>query len=241
MNRSLRRTLATIGAALMTTGTAACSSVDGGDAEAPATVESVLAESAAAMASVESLHFVVRRTGTPVSIDPEGLLVFEEADGRYAAPGSADAVVEVTVLGNRLQVGAVAIDDQLWLTDPITGDWNDATGTIDFDPAGIFRPDTGIAAVLDGGLEGAVLASPEPDADGRYQIDATVTADEVSTLTSGLVSLEADATIWIDAETDQVTEILFDTALDDGIATWNVLLSDYGSDVVIEPPDTAGG
>ncbi len=208
------------------------------DTTEPPTVAGVRAAASAAMAEVQTVLFTVERSGGEVTIDDGGLLVFESADARYAAPDSVDAVVTVSVGGNRLEVGAIAIAGRLWLTDPISGAWQDATGTVDFDPAKIFDPTTGIATILADGLTDVVLVD---DGDARLHLSATVLADDVTTLTSGLVTEEADADVWIDPVTLLVDEILFDTPVDTGIASWSVRLSDYGADVKVVEPDTGDG
>ncbi|MEZ5230416.1 MAG: LppX_LprAFG lipoprotein, partial [Acidimicrobiales bacterium] len=169
------------------------------------------------------------------------LVVFESASGRFAAPRSADAVVAVDLMGNRVELGAVALDGVLYLTDPLTGAWQDATGTIDFDPATIFSVDEGIAAVLASGMADTSLRTAEPDDDGLLHLTGTVSPDDVATLTSGLVSEPATAEVSIDAATSLVRTITFDTPLDNGVASWLVELSDYGADVTIEPPDLGDG
>lgn len=223
---------------------AACSSSNGAEdpAEAEYTVESVRSETAAAMAEIESVAFTVTRDGAEVAIDEAGLVVFESADARFAAPASTEAVVSVTLLGNLVELGAVSIDGTLWLTDPLTGDWQDATGTIAFDPSKIFSPSQGISHILATELTNVSLASNDPDADGLLLLQGTVPAIDVDTLTSGLVSAEAQADVLIDADTFVVRRIMFDTPLDEdageaSIASWLVELSDYNADVTIEAPD----
>ena len=209
----------------------------GSDDASAVTVDSLRASSSAAMAAIESVAFTVSRSGAEVSIDEAGLVVFESADARFAAPTSADAVVAVLLLGNRIELGAVAIDGTLYLTDPLTGAWQDATGTIAFDPAKIFSPTEGVASVLGDGLTGAVLESDVADATGLLYLSGVVNAADVDTLTSGLVSQEATARFAIDADTSLVDRIDFDTPIDDGVATWLVELADYGADVTIVAPD----
>ncbi len=204
------------------------------------TADSVRASAAAAMAAIETVRFSVARSGAEVTIDEAGLVVFDEADGRFAAPASADAVVTVLLLGNRVELGAVAIDGTLYLTDPLTNEWQDVTGTIAFDPAKIFSTSEGIANVLDSGMSTATLTSATPDGDGLLHLEGTVEAADVATLTSGLVSEAATAEIAIDATTSLVETITFDTPIGEETATWLVELSDYGADVEITVPDLAG-
>ena len=47
------------------------------------------------MGTVDTVAFTIERSGAPVHIDTNGLLVFNKAVGRFAAPTSADALVTV--------------------------------------------------------------------------------------------------------------------------------------------------
>ena len=249
----LRRSVRGLGVALLAL-SAVASACSGSDQQADApevtadaspaatavapTVDSVRGGAAAAMAAIETVHFSVERSGAEVSIDEAGLLVFSAAEGRFAAPHSADAVVTVTLGGSALEIGAVAIAGELWLTNPISGAWEDAAGTVDFDPSTIFDPDTGIAAILAEGFTEVTLVDDDPR---RLHLAATVAAADVTTLTSGLVTEQATADVWIDPATMLVDEIRFDTPVAAGVATWSVLLSNYGAEVSIVQPDTGDG
>lgn len=206
----------------------------------PATVESVLAEATAAMAAVTTLRFTLAHEGADVFIEGGGQKVaFERAEGRFAAPSSADAIIRVSAGSLTTDVGAVAIDGQVWLTDPVTGRWAPAPDAFRFDPARIFRADVGLSAMLKNGLTHAVLTSPTPDRDGRYHITAQVSAEQVATLTSGLVRDVEDAEFWIDAATSLLTQTRFAVPLRRGEARWTMKLSGYGSPVKVTQPETS--
>ena len=164
------------------------------------------------------------------------LVAFESAKGRYVAPASADAVIAVSAGSLRTEVGAVAIDGSIWITDPITGRWMTAPDAFRFDPSRIFQADVGLSALLTDGLSDAELVSGSPDADGQYYVTARVSAEQVSTLTSGLVTDVRDAEFWIDADTYLLTKMTFAVPLDDGDTQWILVLSDYGSPVTITEP-----
>lgn len=215
-----------------------CSSGSEDDAEAEVLdVDGVLALSSAAMAEVDSVLFTIELEGAEVFIDDEGLISFRAADGRFAAPSSADALVSVTALGLATEVGAVAIDGQVWLTNPLTGDWEDAPESLTFDPAQLFDPEVGFSALLSDGLIDPVLVPPSPDPDGRYHITADVDPVSVNALTGGLVDDVDNVDLWVDGNSGRLVEVTFDVGTDAGGTSWRLLLTDYGTPVSINPPD----
>lgn len=216
-------------------GAAGCSSGDGGGSEAePATVEGVLAAAAQAMAGVETAHFTITRSGAEVFIDDGDQFRFDEADGRYARPSSADAVITVNALGFTTQVAAVVIDGEVFLTNPLTGTWEAAPEDFTFDPATLFAPDTGWQSLLAGGLTDAQLLD-DGDAE-RHHVRATVGADRVAVLTGGLVEEASTVDLWIDRDSDRVVELAFDATVDGATSTWRMTLDEYGADVDITQP-----
>ena len=101
----------------------------------PPEPEPVLEAAAEAMGSVESVRFMLERSGAPIYIDPLDTLRFESTEGQYSAPSSANAVVTLAVGSVNAQIGAIAIEGTTWLTNPITGEWEDAPEGYVFDPA----------------------------------------------------------------------------------------------------------
>ena len=216
-----------------------CSSGDDGETTAattvPPTAEAVLERSASAMADVRFVAFELQRTGAEVALDPGGQLVFDSAEGRYAAPSSSEARIEVTAAGFHTRVAAVVIDGETWITNPLTGRWEDAPASLSFDPAVLFDPTTGWPALLRDGLESPQLVD---DGQGdRQHVRGTLPGPQVSTLTGGLADRSTEVDLWIDAGTGQVDECRFEAPTDDGTSAWTLELKDYGEQTTIERPE----
>ncbi|NNF55113.1 MAG: LppX_LprAFG lipoprotein [Acidimicrobiales bacterium] len=213
----------------------ACSSAtnEAGDA----TIEEILSRSSSAMAKVETARFAIEQTGAAVYIDQAEQIQFSGATARFAAPSSADALIGVTAFGLSTEVGAVAIDGEIWITNPLTGKWEAAPEGLSFDPTVLFAVDTGWAAVLSGGLQAPVLVTEEGDTDERHHVRSTVEANRVSTLTGGLVNESSTLDLWIDAETGLVDEASFDVETGGGLTSWRLTVTNYDSDITITKPD----
>lgn len=229
---------------VVASGCSSSGSAPGGDAATPTTavtVDSVLARSAQVMDEVETASFALERSGAEVFLDDDGSIRFDSAQGRYAAPSSADAVLDVEAMGFATQVGAIVIDGESWITNPVTGRWEPAPPNLTFDPATLFDAEVGFPSLLARGLTGAELVAPAPDDQGRRHVRGTIGADRVATLTGGLVRTETEVDLWIDPDTGLVREVRFDApAAGGGTSTWRMLLDDYGREVTIAPPEIGG-
>ncbi|MEZ5409185.1 MAG: LppX_LprAFG lipoprotein [Acidimicrobiales bacterium] len=233
---------AALGGALLSLLAAACSG--GGDGGSPVTeavtAESVLDSAAEAMASVDTVSFHLERTGAPVYLDSGGSFAFQEGDGRVSNSASAaDAVVKVNALGIDANVGAVSIDGELWLSNPLTGAWEPAPDSITFDPVTLFDPETGWTPLLRDDLTGAELVDDAPD--GQWHVKGQAAGTRLSAITGGLVTDDAPMDLWIDQATSQVVTAEFVTVSDEGETSWHMDLSDYGADVAITRPPGAPG
>lgn len=225
-------------AALMAVVATACStSVD--EPTLPADVDTLLATSSAAMGVVDTVRFEIERGGVAIYIDPALTLEFKEAAGRFVAPQAADAVVKVGVSGLNVQIGAIAIDGTIWLSNPITGDWEAAPSQYAFDPTTLFSPEVGWRPLLDGELQDAVLVGLEDrDGESRYHVTGSAPSLRVETITAGLVSdQDVVLDLWLDPDTGHVLEALFDAETAAGVSSWALRFFDYGDDMEIVPPE----
>jgi hypothetical protein len=202
----------------------------------------VLAAAASAMGSVDYVLFKIERGGAPVYIDPLDTLNFSKAEGQFAAPSSANAVVTLQVGNLNAQIGAVAIDGNTWLTNPITGAWEDAPEGYDFDPTTLFDPELGWRPLLAEGLSDVVwIGEEERDNEPRYHIRATADEDRVALILAGLINKQAvDLDMWIDPETGYVREAELSTVFEGQTSDWSIEFSEFDKPVEITPPDTEG-
>jgi hypothetical protein len=224
-------------AALMALVLAACST-PADEPALPADIATLLTTSAFAMGTVDTVRFEIERGGVAIYIDPTLTLEFKDAAGRFVAPQAADAVVKVGVSGLNVQIGAIAIDGTIWLSNPITGNWEQAPSQYAFDPTTLFSPEVGWRPLLDGELRNPVLVGLENhDDEQRYHVTGSAPAARIETITAGLVSdQDVDLDLWLDADTGHVLEVLFNAETDAGISSWELRFFDYGDEMNIVPP-----
>lgn len=219
---------------------AACSNGSSGST-LPADVEAILEASAKAMGEIDTVRFAIERGGAPVYIDPNDTLAFVSAEGRFAAPSSADALVQIAVGGLTTQIGAVAIEGTTWLSNPITGEFSPAPENYTFDPATLFDPDTGWRPLLAEDVREVELVGLEQRGEQAvYHLRGVAGQQRVAVITAGLVTGQ-DVTIdvWIDATTGEVAEVSFTALYRGEESTWDLVFTDYGAEVQIDPPPPA--
>ena len=161
----------------------------------------------------------------------------EPAQRRLANIETAEVKRE-TVSATIETIGAIAIDGTIWLSNPITGNWEQAPSQYAFDPTTLFSPEVGWRPLLDGELRNPVLVGLENhDDEQRYHVTGSAPAARIETITAGLVSdQDVDLDLWLDADTGHVLEVLFNAETDAGISSWELRFFDYGDEMNIVPP-----
>jgi len=182
------------------------------------------------MAVVETASFQMTRAGAPVTI--EGF-EFSSAVGRYAAPSSAEAVMRVKAGDITLEMGTISVSERTWLTNPLTGRWEELTPGTGFNPAVLFDPEAGWSGLL-ADLTGVAFVATE---DGAHHLTGTIPGPRVQTLTAGIAEPQSVLLhLWIDQSSGLIRRLELSTTGDAGVSDWVLVLSGYGEPVQIEPP-----
>jgi len=183
-----------------------------------------------AMREVASAHFEMTREGAPLTV--EGL-VFDSAVGRYAAPAAAEAVLRLRAGDLAVELGTVSVGERTWLTNPITGRYEELRPGSGFNPAVLFDPVAGWVALLRD-LSGVALV----EAGGpTHHLRGTVPPARVEALTASLAAGQSvPMDLWLDAGTLRIVRLEFSTVGDAGRSDWVITMSDFGAPVQIDPP-----
>ena len=190
------------------------------------------------MGDVDTVRFSIERGGAPIYIDPLDTLEFVSAEGRFEGPSSADAVVVVAIGDLRAQVGAIAIEGDTWITNPITGDWEATPEGYAFDPATLFDPDVGWRPLLASDLSDTQLIGlEERDGEELYAVRGLAPEERISVITAGLVSQEVTLFLWLDPVDGAVREAEFTTLYRGEESDWSLRFFDYGEPLEITVPD----
>ena len=215
---------------------------DGAVADPDADVTQVVADAATAMADVTSVEFRLDRSGAPIFIDEFESLALDSLIGQFAIPTRARAQLTVTVDGNLTTgIGAVAIDEEVWISNPVTGDFETLPPGFDIDPSRFFDPEGGWQPLL-ANLRDVELVGIDDRGGDRYHVRGTAPAAEVQNITVGLVrDQDVPVELWIHPGTSLVTRAEFATTIDGKESRWVLELGRYGEPFTIRPPTNVRG
>ena len=211
----------------------------GGQAAAPPPasldVDALIAEAAEAMTGLQTARFTMERSGAPVEVAG---LEFVSAEGLYAAPAAALALLQVRASDLSVEVGTIAMDERVWLTDPLTGRWEEIPEGTGFNIAIIFDAEVGWVPLLTEDLSDIAYLGLKDDGNGPHHvIHGSIAAVRVEFLTAGLVEAQSvESDIWIHPDSGHITRVEFST--DDGgaVSEWVIRLSEFDEPVTIDPP-----
>lgn len=223
----------------------ACGGSDAGEPTEPTIPSdptSIVDASATAMGATQSVRFELRREGAPVFIDEFEKLTLDSAVGEFTVPRSAQALLRVGVEGGlTTELGAIALDDEVWLSNPITGNFETLPAGYDIDPSLFFDPTNGWQPLMENLTDVVLVGTEQRDGNARYHIAATAPAEQVEVITARLVrDQDVEIDFWIQPVTGEVAEAQFSADFDGGDVQWTLLLSDYGAEFDIQAPDGVG-
>ncbi len=209
----------------------------------PADAEAIVTASAAAMGDVTSVRFDLRRSGAPVYIDQFEAIAIDRVVGEFTVPQSAQAALDVEVNGSlKTQLAAIALGPEVWLSNPITGDFETLPAGYDIDPSRFFDPRGGWRPLLAGLTDVTLIGLDDRDGE-RYHVRGTASAEQMKAITAGLVgNQDVEIDFWIQPVTGLVRAAEFTTDAvqgdtDRGDVNWILELSQYGAEFTIVPPD----
>lgn len=210
---------------------------DGAVADPNAQADDIIAAAADAMAGVGSVEFELERSGAPIFIDQFQSIALDDLIGQFTVPTRAQAQLTVTVDGDlTTRIGAVAIDEEIWISNPVTGDFETLPAGYDIDPSRFFDPEGGWQPLL-ANMQSVELVGIDDRGGERYHLRGIAPAAEVRNITVGLVSdQDVPVDLWIHPTTALVTHAEFDTVIDGGESQWALALDRYGATFSIEPP-----
>jgi lipoprotein LprG len=173
-----------------------------------------------------------------VYIDEAKVISLKSLDGRFSAPASADAVLKVEVGGVlNTEIGAVAIAEEIWLSNPVTGEFETLPPGFDIDPSSFFDPKGAWEPLLTDLTDVQFIGEEERNGTPKYHLTGLAPAQRMQAVTAGLVrGGDVQIDVWIDPETALVDGLEFEAELGEGISSWILGFTDYGEPFTITDP-----
>jgi hypothetical protein len=210
-----------------------------GTTPTPITAQSVLTAASQRWTELNSAHFVLSVEGDAF-LDDDETLKLRSAEGDVQRPDSASATAKIEAMAIVVDVSLIGVGGTIYMTNLISGKWEEAPSDFSYDPSVLFDDTDGIGAVL-AGLQNAQLDGEE-SVDGKTAFKVTGTADSgaVAEITAGAIQGEAiDVTVWIGKNPTDILKVTLTEP--DGIrevpATWTLELTRHNEGVTIEAPE----
>ena len=202
----------------------------------PITVQEVLKNTEDALDAAGSMFFVLdHEDGFTEALGGLQLLHIEGEVTESAMHVDAEANIGRVYV----EVEAILIDTDTWLTNPLTGEWELLAD--DQNPIGFLRPIDTIKGIVIGLINPSF--AKDPTGDGDYEIDARISAESLSSMLSQVVEGSfGDAEVVIDRETYQLKSARIKGALqiNDTVDTVRIIeISRYGEEFSFQAPQIA--
>ncbi|WP_189062181.1 LppX_LprAFG lipoprotein [Longimycelium tulufanense] len=193
----------------------------------------LLRQSAAAMRSVESVHFTINADGAVAGLPLRG------AEGDLTRAGNARGKARVQQAGSVAELDFVLVDQDIYVKGPTGGYQRFPAGLAAtlYDPSAILDPERGVAKLLSEASGPRTEAEEEVAGTKSYRVAATAPKDALSGLLPGMTE-DVPGTLWVDAGSKRLVQARFDVPGADGgnKVPVTVAFSDFGKQVDIRPP-----
>jgi len=216
----------------------------GGSDEEPTSTpspQSLIDAAAARFNELDSAHYTLTIDGD-VYLDSQGMLALRGAEGDLQRPDRATAKADIGFAGTTLSVNVVALGQEQYMTNFLTGRWERAPEDLDYNPAVVFDPERGIPGVLRDTRDVTLVGEENLDGASAYHLRGVVPQAAVAPMTGNAFQGDPiDFDLWIDRDTSDIRKVvLHDTAAAQGAtpATWTLVLSKHNEPVTIEKPAT---
>lgn len=203
------------------------------------TAEQIAQRSAQRSSQVNSFHFTIDLSGRPKTIDPLATLSLRHADGDVARPDRAQSRIKVSVSGLVVEVQAIGIGSQQWLTNPLSQRWESAPANWGYNPSVLFDAQKGIPALLQRVTGLTRLSDESLDGKLHYRLSGKINPQDVAPMTAYMVTgSDVTFTLWVGADDSLLRKVHITEKADAGAdpTEWDIVLSNFDAPVTIQPP-----
>ncbi len=193
----------------------------------------LLAESAKAMAGVQTTHFTLDVKGEI----PD--LPIRHAEGVLTRAGNAKGTGTLSQFGATVEVEFVIVDRKVYLKGP-TGGFQEvpqATVASFYDPSAILDPERGVAKILGAIKDARTEAKEAVGGKDAYRVAVTLAPGALTTLVPG-VDQQVAGKLWLAADSKRLLkgEFAVPVSGSDKTGTVTLTFSDYDAPVTIGAP-----
>ncbi|MFC2028020.1 LppX_LprAFG lipoprotein [Chloroflexota bacterium] len=214
------------------------------DDETPPTVtvpslaaEEIIAKASPMMDTLSSFHFDLSQNGggTPIAMDLE----MNGAWGDIAPPDKLKMTISATWGNMYVETGLITVGEITYMQNPINDKWEELSD--DFQAVTLFKPETGIKAVMESVTNLSLLGEQTFGGVLCYHLKGTILSEVLDAIAVGHAAegLTVDVEFWVGIEDLLLRKVVFDGQIcedeNKGIIR-TLVLSDFNKSVTIELP-----
>ena len=206
--------------------------------------QEIITRTASRMKGLDGFHFLIQREGAPAYLDYAGTIAFRRAEGDFVSPDQAQATVRVITPGLVAEIRIIALAENYWETNLLTGEWQALPPNMGFNPAVLFDPVIGFQSILESDLFNLTLQPDEEleEAPGKtfYVLAGDLKGERLYEMSYGMIGPDQlTVKMWVDPGTfDLYRTLITDPPAGAGESTlWQVDFWDFGKVADIRPPE----
>lgn len=210
----------------------------GASPSAEVTPEEILASARDAWAETQSAHFTLDVDGDAY-LDEDETIKLVSAEGDIKRPGSVAATAKVDAQISVVDISLVAVDGEIFITNLLSGNWEEAPDDFSYDPSVLFSDTDGIGPIMTDLKDPKLDGTEDVNGTQAYKVTGTVSANRVERITAGTIAgEEIEVTLWTSVEDAKLLRVVLTEpeGVRESPATWTLNLSEHGKEIEIEAP-----
>ena len=200
----------------------------------------IVVRSGQAMLQLQTMHFKVDISGTPVVINESLQVSLRSVEGDFARPDRMGVHLKVIAAIAAVEADMIALGNDQFITNFLTQQWEVLPPEFGFNPAVMFDPKDGLEQTLKNGLDNAQLLGVETiDGTAAYHLKGSLDGSRVQVMGGGLLSTSTlEAEMWVDGSTFLARKVIL---TDSGKnpqkpSVWTLTFGSFGKTVNITAP-----
>ncbi|MDT7884662.1 MAG: LppX_LprAFG lipoprotein [Thermoflexus sp.] len=200
----------------------------------------ILQRAARAMAEIQTVHFLLERTGAPDYLDAARTMMLRRVEGDVVRPNGLRGTARVFTLGMVTELGVLRIGERTWVAFPGIGRWEELPperGTV-IDPRLFFDAEQGLPALL-ARVELRLVGVETLEGRQAFHLHGEVLSGPLEEWSLGLIAGRLRADLWVEARTFRILRVrLMELDSDPQDPTvWQITLSDFNRPIELRPPE----
>jgi hypothetical protein len=199
----------------------------------------IIASTSKRLDALKSVHFTLAVEGAAY-LDTGRTTQLRSANGDIVPPDQMQTKLTASIATINLDVSLVAIGDDRYMTNPVTGQWGPAQEGFDYSPTVLFDKDQGLSTVIGKLKDVEQLPAEKVNGVDSYHLRGKADRALVEPLTSGAIDGDPiGVEFWVSKDNFNLTKLVLtepQTPDKQQPAVWTLTFSNFDAPVTITKP-----